>query len=124
MPKSILIVDDEGMIIKTIGNLLKREGYSIEVSETGQGAAEKAKNMPFDLIIADIRMPQMDGLEVISTIKKYFKENKKPDIPVIFITGYADSDAHIKAKKFGKVIFKPFDMKEFLGEVKKSLSSK
>ena len=124
MAKKILVIDDEGMITKTIGNLLKREGYIIDISESGQEAIEKTKNTTFDLIIADIRMPQMDGLETISNIKKYLKENKKPDIPTIFITGYADSDAHIKAEKFGKVIFKPFDMKEFLTEVTKSLSKK
>jgi response regulator RpfG family c-di-GMP phosphodiesterase len=67
-------------------------------------------------------MPQMDGLETVTHIKKYLKDNKKPNIPVIFITGYADSDAHIKAEKIGKVIFKPFDMNEFLAEVAKSLS--
>lgn len=124
MPKTILVIDDDGMITKTIGNLLKREGYIVEVSESGLKAMEKVKNINFNLIIADIRMPQMDGLEAITLIKKYLRNNKKPDIPVIFITGYADSDAHIKAEKFGKVIFKPFDIKEFLVEVAKSLGKK
>jgi len=124
MDKIILLIDDDGMITKTVGNLLKREGYIVEVSESGQQAIEKVKNTGFNLIISDIRMPQMDGLETISHIKKYLRNTKKPDIPVIFITGYADSDAHIKAEKFGKVIFKPFDMREFLGEVTKSLNKK
>lgn len=122
MAKRILVIDDEGIITKTVSNLLRREGYITEVAESGSEAIKKVKNIDFDLIIADIRMPQMSGLETIKHIKKYIKDKVKSDIPIIFITGYADSDAHIKAKKFGEVIFKPFDMKEFLATVAKTLS--
>lgn len=121
MAKKILVIDDEGMITKTVGNLLRREGYGVEVCNSGLQAQEKTQNKDFDLIVADIRMPSMDGLETIKNIKHNLKTRNKPDIPIIFITGYADSDAHIKAEKFGKVIFKPFDMKEFLAEVAKFL---
>jgi len=121
MTKKILVIDDERIITKTVGNLLEREGYVVEVAGSGLEAIKKVKNTDFDLIVVDIRMPQMNGLETIVGIKKYLKEEKKPDIPAIFITGYADSEAPLKAEKFGKVIFKPFDMKEFLEEVAKSL---
>ncbi|OGX23602.1 MAG: hypothetical protein A3J51_06695 [Omnitrophica WOR_2 bacterium RIFCSPHIGHO2_02_FULL_45_21] len=121
MAKKILVIDDDGMITRTVGNLLKREGYITIVVENGLEAIEEIKKTGSDLIIADIRMPNMDGLETVQHIKKYLENKSKSDIPVIFITGYADSDAHIKAKKFGEVIFKPFDMKEFLAEIAKSL---
>jgi len=125
MAKKILVVDDEELITKTVGNLLKREGYEVIVCESGfQAQKEIENNKDFDLIVADIRMPGINGLETIKNIKKYLKTRNKPDVHVIFITGYADSDAHIKAEKFGKVIFKPFDIRDFLSEVKKSLSSK
>lgn len=124
MAKRILVIDDEGMITQTVGNLLKREGYISEVAGSGYQAIERIKSINFDLIVADIRMPQMDGLETINNIKKYLKDSKKTDIPVIFITGYADSDAHIKAEEYGTVIFKPFDLKEFLTEVGKTLKMK
>jgi len=124
MAKKILVVDDEGLITKTVGNLLKREGYEVDICESGFQAQEKIENKDFDLIIADIRMPGINGLETIKNVKKYLKTKNKPDIPVVFITGYADSNAHIKAEKFGKVIFKPFDMKEFLAEVSRSLDGK
>jgi CheY-like chemotaxis protein len=114
MAKRILVIDDEGMITKTVGGLLKRAGYITDVAKSGPEAIKKSKKSNFDLIIADIRMPQMDGIETISHIREHLRSNKKSDIPVIFITGYADSDAHIKAEKFGKIIFKPFDIKEFL----------
>lgn len=124
MSKNILIIDDDGMITKTIGNLLKREGYFSEVVENGLQAIEKIRSNDFDLIITDIRMPQMDGIETISKIHKFLKEQGKITIPVIFITGFADSDAYVKAEKFGKVIYKPFDMRVFLDEVDKSLDEK
>lgn len=124
MKKNILVIDDDGMIVKTIGSLLKREGYVVDISETGQQAIEKIRTVDFNLIITDIRMPQMDGIETISCIRKILKDEKKQDIPIIFITGYADSNAHIKAEKFGKVIFKPFDMRAFLEEVANSLGKK
>lgn len=124
MKKNILVIDDDGMIVKTIGSLLKREGYVVDISETGQQAIEKIRTVDFNLIITDIRMSQMDGIETISCIRKILKDEKKQDIPIIFITGYADSNAHIKAEKFGKVIFKPFDMRAFLEEVANSLGKK
>lgn len=121
MSRKILVIDDDGIITKLVGGLLKREGYITEVANSGQEAVEKAKNKTFDLIVADIRMPGMDGLQTITKIRHYLKKESEIDIPVIFITGYADSDAHIKAKKYGEVIFKPFDMKEFLALVSKKI---
>lgn len=124
MSKNILIIDDDGMIIKTIGNLLKREGYFSETVENGLQAIERIKSNNFDLIVTDIRMPHMNGIETIGRIQEFLKEQGKMTIPVIFITGFADSDLHIKAERLGKVIFKPFDMKVFLDEVDKSLGKK
>jgi CheY-like chemotaxis protein len=121
MRKKILVIDDEGIITSTIANLLKREEYSVEVATSGQSGIAKFKSMKFDLIITDIRMPIMDGFTTVAEIKDYAKGTKKSDVPVIFITGYADSEAHIKAEEFGKVIFKPFDMKDFLKAVADAL---
>ena len=122
MAKKILVIDDEGIIIKTVGNLLTREGYDIKTCQNGFQAVDTVKDNDFDLIVTDIRMPDIDGLETIKNIKKHLKDQKKPDIPIIFITGFADSDAHIKAEKIGAVIFKPFDMKEFLKIVAQKLN--
>ena len=76
MKKNILVIDDDGMIVKTIGSLLKREGYVVDISETGQQAIEKIRTVDFNLIITDIRMPQMDGIETISCIRKILKDEK------------------------------------------------
>lgn len=121
MSKRILVIDDEGLITKTVGSLLKREGYEVEVCENGFQAQQKVKDSDFDLIVADIRMPGMNGVETISNIKQHLKTKNKSDIPVIFITGFADEKVNKRAEKFGEVIFKPFDMKEFFNLVNKHL---
>ncbi len=117
MEKIILIIDDEGIITKTVGNLLSREGYKTQVANSGEEAIKKVKQNNFDLIVTDIRMPHMDGLETVINIKEYLKGKKIADIPIIFITGYADSNVHLNAQKLGRVIYKPFDIKEFISTV-------
>ncbi len=118
--KKILVIDDEGLITQTVGNLLKREGYGVSVSSSGQEALEVIQRNHFDLIVSDLRMPGMDGLETAQKMKQALKADGKAEIPFIFITGYAEGDLHIRAEKFGKVIFKPFDMREFLQAVREA----
>ena len=123
MAKKILVIDDEGMITKTVGNLLKREGYSVEISESGIQAIDKVKSIDFDLIVADIRMPQLDGIETIQRIRQVLKELGKRQVPEILITGYADEDSYKRALnlKVADYIYKPFDTKEFLDTIKRNL---
>ena len=64
-------------------------------------------------------MPDIDGIQTVKRIKALSKAKKRQDVPVIFITGFADSPAVLEAKKIGEVIFKPFDTKEFLAKVAK-----
>lgn len=117
--KNILVIDDEGIITKTLCDLLKRSGYYADASEDGFDAVEKTKEEDFDLIISDIKMPGMDGVQTVKKIREASRAKNKPEPPVIFITGYADSPATIKAKELGEVILKPFDTKEFLNRVAK-----
>lgn len=123
MTKKILVIDDEEIITKTLQKLLKKEGYDITITQSGQDAVEKVKTQDFDLIISDVRMPQMDGIETIEGIRKYLKEQDKPLIPEILITGYADEEKYKCAinLKVAEYIFKPFDAKELLGAVKRNL---
>jgi len=118
MEKSILVIDDDRLVTHTLSNLLFKEGYSATASEDGYKALDeifKGKNI--DLIICDLRLPGIDGFETVKRIKQYLKANNKQDIPVIFITGYTDTDLHIKAKDLGKVLYKPFDNKELLDSI-------
>ncbi|OGX23605.1 MAG: hypothetical protein A3J51_06710 [Omnitrophica WOR_2 bacterium RIFCSPHIGHO2_02_FULL_45_21] len=114
MAKNILVIDDDGMVSKSLCGLLNKSGFSAEALENGFDAIDRIKDTHIDLIVVDIRMPEIGGVETVKRIKEILKAKHKPDIPVIFITGYTDSKINLEAKELGEVIFKPFDNQEFL----------
>jgi CheY-like chemotaxis protein len=118
------VIDDEGIVTKSLQKLLKKEGFDAVVAATGEEAIEKAKSLDFDLIVADIRMPQMDGIETIQKIRDLLKQLGKNPVPEILITGYADEDSYKRALelKVADYIYKPFDTQEFLATVKRNLA--
>jgi len=126
MGKKILIVEDETLITKSLQRLLKSHGYDVEIANSGHQALEKVKISDFDLIVSDIRMPQMDGIETIKEIRKYLSENNKPVVPEILITGYADEQRYKEALelKVSGYIYKPFDTQDFLDAIKENLDAK
>ncbi|MFA5411083.1 MAG: response regulator [Candidatus Omnitrophota bacterium] len=117
MAKNILVIDDDGLVTKSLCDLLHKTGFSADALENGLDAIEKIKDTHVDLIVVDIRMPGIDGVETVKRIKEILKARHKPDIPVIFITGYSDARANVEAKELGEVMFKPFDNKEFLEQI-------
>ena len=119
--KNILVIDDDGLVTRTLCSLLKREGYYASGTESSSEAIEETEDTDYDLIIADIKMPEVDGVETINRIQALSREHNKPQIPIVFITGYADDDNVTKAKQLGEVIFKPFDNTEFLHRITKYL---
>lgn len=104
---SILAVDDEPKNIQLIGNILKQEGYEVEFALSGEEALEWAFSGHFDLILLDIVMPGMNGLEVCKKLKS---DDKTKEIPVIFITVKEDADDEVKGLELGAAdyIAKPF----------------
>ena len=124
MAKKILIIDDDYLVLKTIDKYLKSYGYNIETAQSGMQALEKVKKDIFDLIISDVRMPGMDGVETLKRIKELTTSRTKKRIPVIVITGYVGKDdIYENAEELGvvKCIYKPFDSEEFIETVKKNL---
>jgi DNA-binding NtrC family response regulator len=123
MAKKILIIDDEELITKSLLRLLSKEGYDVIIARSGQEAVEKVKGNMFDLIISDVRMPEMDGIETITEIRSYLKKSNKKAIPEILITGYADINKYEAASKLKVLdyIYKPFDNNEFLQVVKRAI---
>ena len=123
MPKNILVIDDEELVIESLRRLLKREGYEVVVALNGKEAIQKVKEINFDLIVSDIRMPGMDGVEIIKNIREYLKQGKKEPIPEILITGYASEESFKRAQelKVADYIYKPFDIVDFLNIIKKYL---
>mgnify|MGYP001607326252 CR=1 FL=1 len=118
MSKAILIVDDDLAVLRSLEKLFKKEGYEVTCVSSGKEALARVERFDFDLVIIDIRMPELDGIETVKSIKEIQKNKFKPDIPVIFITGYTDIDANEIAKKLGDVVLKPFDLEDLLNRVR------
>jgi len=102
----ILVVDDELSIRISLGDLLRRDGHQVDVAEKAEPALEALKTQSFDLLIVDIKMPGMDGLEMLKLVKE-----DDPDTPVVMMTAYGSIDSAVKAMKLGAVdyVVKPFD---------------
>jgi len=102
----ILIVDDELIVREALCNYLKEDGYGAVAVEGGEEALRKVEGEDWNILFVDLKMPGMDGLEVLSRVKEI-----KPDLPVIIITAYATIDSAVQAMKNGAYdyIVKPFD---------------
>ena len=96
MGKKILIVDDEFNSRTLLAQLFQEDGYSADTAENGKTALEALKSTPFDILITDIRMPVMDGIELFHRAKEVY-----PHMPVILFTAYGTIEAAVKALKEG-----------------------
>lgn len=125
MKKSILVVDDDELILRSIGTLLDKQGYQVEAAQDGYEAIDKVSKQEFDLIICDIRMPGLNGIDTIQKIRHILKEKRRNSIPEIFFTGYAEENMEKAATnmKVKEYIYKPFDLAVFLNSVKKAIGS-
>ena len=117
----IHIIDDEPIIHEILGDLLTGEGYDVEMSSDGEKALEKHASKEFDLILLDLLMPGMDGVEVLKRLKKI-----NPYVVIIIITAYASVESAITAMKMGAFdyIQKPFKHDELLLTVKRAMKHK
>jgi len=111
------------MVLSTIKRLLEKAGHVVSAFQNPKEAIEATLMEDFDLIIADIRMPEIDGVQAVRYMRQIREDKNKPDIPEIFITGYAEDDAKsARALNPYAVHFKPFDLNEFLKIVNEALS--
>ncbi len=117
----VLIVDDEAVIRKGLCRVMEGRGYQVETAESGFGAIEKLQKEPFSIVITDLKMPGMDGIEVLKAIKIL-----QPDVPVIIITGYSTVDTAVDAMKNGAFdyISKPFTPDQMIEMVEKALEQR
>ena len=125
MEKRILVIDDEVMITRTLQKLLQKQGYDATIVSGGTEALTEIKQSDFDLIVIDIRMPQMDGIETLKAIREYLSVESKDPVPEIVITGYADEQKYKCAVdlKVAAYIYKPFETKDFLDTIKRTLDA-
>ncbi|MFA5330713.1 MAG: sigma-54 dependent transcriptional regulator [Prolixibacteraceae bacterium] len=107
----ILVIDDERSIRNTLKDILEFEKYQVELAEDGFKALEILKSGDFDVILCDIKMPGMDGIEVLQKV-----EELKPDTPVIMISGHGNIDTAVESIKKGAFDFieKPLDLNRLL----------
>ena len=122
MPK-ILIIEDEAAIRRVLTKILSEESdtYKVEEAEDGLSGVEKIKNEDYDLVLCDIKMPKMDGVEVLEAIKKL-----KPEIPVVMISGHGDLETAVNTMRLGAFdyISKPPDLNRLLNTVRNALDRK
>ena len=121
--KRILAVDDDGLVRRSLEILLQEAGYDPTVASGGQEALGFLVQRHFDLLITDIRMPGMDGLQVIRAVRDYCLEKKRQPIPEIVLTAYNDEAVKQSAVRLGvkEFLLKPFKIDEFLKVLERNL---
>ena len=125
----LLIIDDERGIRNTLREILSDEGYDVDVAENGTQGLEMAQKNAYDLIYSDIKMPGMDGLELLAQIGKLKSENEdfaSAECPMVMITGHGDVETAVQALKLGAYDFllKPLDLNRILITTKNALETK
>ncbi|MBK5191688.1 MAG: sigma-54-dependent Fis family transcriptional regulator [Flavobacteriaceae bacterium] len=119
----ILIIEDEAAIRRVLVKILSEENntYLVEEAEDGLVGMEKIKDDEYDLVLCDIKMPKMDGIEVLEAIRKI-----KPEVPVVMLSGHGDLDTAVNTMKLGAFdyISKPPDLNRLLNTVRNALDRK
>ena len=119
--RTILVVDDDKSILRTFTRILQKNGYRIDTAETGQEAMEKAENNHYDLALVDIRLPDIDGTELLAKIKMQLQNTIK-----IMITGFPSLESGVKALDEGAdaYLVKPVKPEDLLMLIKEKLKSR
>lgn len=119
--EKILIVDDDVTVCKSIANALATEAYTVDTALSGKEAINKEKEIKYDVIIVDLMMPGINGIELLKEVK-----SKRPEIMVIMITGYPSIKTAVQSTKLGAFDYipKPFTPNELRSLVSRALRSK
>jgi DNA-binding NtrC family response regulator len=115
----ILVVDDDETIRKVLATILEEKGYAVDMAESGQEAINKSGEKSYNLALIDIRLPDMEGIEVLTRIK-----DTVPKIRKIIVTGYPSLQNSVEALNKGAdaYIMKPFDMNKVLETISEQLT--
>ncbi|MBI4830346.1 MAG: sigma-54-dependent Fis family transcriptional regulator, partial [Candidatus Lindowbacteria bacterium] len=117
---SILIVDDDSQLRQSFDRLLTEEGYEVRTAATGEAGIEAVKEKTPDLVIMDVRMPGMSGLEAFRTMRQI-----EPKLPVVIMTAFGTTDTAIEATKLGAFdyVLKPFEIPDILSVIEQALEA-
>jgi DNA-binding response OmpR family regulator len=122
MEAKILVVDDDAQVREYLSKTFREvAGFSVELAETAEEALQKVQGAMFDLVLVDLKLPGMDGLQLITEVV-----NLKPEILTVLITGYGSSDSAVEAMKRGAsdYLTKPFDLDDMVTRIRKVLLEK
>jgi two-component system, NtrC family, nitrogen regulation response regulator NtrX len=121
MTKTILVIDDEKAIRSTLSEILGFEGFTVEEAADGAEGVKKIRENNYDCILCDIKMPKMDGIEVLEVVREY-----KPDTPFILISGHGNIETAVDAVKKGAFdyISKPPDLNRLLITIRNAMERK
>jgi DNA-binding NtrC family response regulator len=118
---SILVVDDELLIRDLLYDFFSGQGWHISVAESGEKALDILHSKQFDLLLTDIKMPQMDGLALTNLVRQ-----EHPDMPVVVMTGYPSVDSAVDAlrQKVDDYIVKPFNINQLYKTIEAKLKER
>jgi DNA-binding response OmpR family regulator len=121
MSVNVLVIDDEVTVCKSCQRILSEDGYDVTMVLSGREGLERAEKEDFDLVIVDLKMPDINGMEVVDAVKK-----ARPGMPVIIMTGYSTVPSAVEGMKLGAADYipKPFTPDEMITAVKKALQQK
>ena len=107
----ILVVDDENEFLELINNRLQKRGFTVEGASTGEKALELVREQSFDAMVLDVKMPGIDGIEVLRQVKQM-----KPELPVILLTGHASIETAMTGVETGAVdyLLKPVSINDLV----------
>ena len=121
MTEKVLLVDDEEEFVETLAERMRNRGMEVDTSNSGGEALELVDEEPYDVVVLDLQMPGMDGIEVLERIKR-----RKPDIQVVLLTGHATVEKGVEAMKQGALEFleKPIDLSKLSEVIHKAKAEK
>ena len=121
MSEKVLLVDDDVEFLNTLSERMRTRGMEVSTSSSGIEALEKVEKEAYDVIILDLMMPGVDGLEALKILKA-----KRPELQVILLTGHATVEKGIEAMKLGAMDFleKPVDLSLLTEKIKKAQAKK
>ena len=121
MSEKVLLVDDEVEFLDTLSERMRTRGMEVATASTGIEALQKVEKEAYDVIILDLMMPGVDGLEALKILKA-----KRPELQVILLTGHATVEKGIEAMKLGAMDFleKPADLSQLTEKIKKAQAKK